>query len=164
MLWIINVSQYSAKPSALTQRKGRQICHEHRHSHIEQAFSKRDWLQHRFVVWCWVCCVASELDWFPHSDQTSLLDQSEDSITFFLYKQNHFCMEDLYVQCYWMCRICHCFCSKCLTLGFDITARSSSLLKRCQKSAEIFVGRQSQCHRIRKHPAWASRACSFFEK
>lgn len=103
-----------------------------RQSHVEQAFPKRDWLQHRIVVRCWVCAVASELDWFPHSDQTSLLDQSEDSITSFLDKQNPFCMDDLYVQCYWICRICHCFCCKCLTLGFDITARSSGLLKRCQ--------------------------------
>lgn len=39
------------------------------------------------------------LDWLAHSDQTALLDQSEDSDTSFLYKQNHFRMDDLYVQC-----------------------------------------------------------------
>lgn len=163
MLWIINVSQYSAMPSALAQRKGRQIRHEHRHSHIQQAFSKQDWLQHGCVVWCWICSVASDLDWFPHSDQTSLLDQSEDSITSFLYKQNHFCMDDVYVQCYWICRRCHCFCCKCLALGFDITARSSSLQKRCQISAEIFVGRQSRCHGIRKYPTCTSQACGLWK-
>lgn len=54
MLWITNVSQYSTTPSALAQRKGRQIRHEHRHSHIKRTFSKRDWPTR-------VCCVTLSL-------------------------------------------------------------------------------------------------------
>lgn len=76
-----------------------------------------------------------------------------------------FCMDDLYVQCRWICRICHCFCCKSfLTLGFDITARSSGLLKRRQISAEILVGRQSQCHGIRTPPQQEPRQHAVSEK
>lgn len=109
VFWIINVSQYSALPSAVTQRKGQQIGPEHRHSRVKQAFSKRDRLQHGCVVCRCVASVASELDWFPHSDQTSLSDQSKDRTTSFLRRQDHFCMDDSRASCFGICPTCHWF-------------------------------------------------------
>lgn len=108
--------------------------------------------------------VLLHLNWTGFHIQSRHPCWTSQSIASFLYKQNHFCMDDLYVQCYWICQICHCFCCKCLTLGFDITARSSSLLKPCQISGEIFVGRQSQCHEIRKHPQREPREHAVFWK
>lgn len=148
MLWITDVSQCSTTPSALAQRQGRQIRHEHRHSHIKRTFFQTGLTNTGLL--CDAEFVLLHLNWTGFHTQTTqtLLDQSEDSTTSLLYKRNHFCMDNLYVQRYWICRIVHCFCCKSWTLGFDAAARSSGLLRRSQISEEIFTGRQSQCHGI----------------
>lgn len=149
MLWITNVSQCSTTPSALAQRKGRQIRHEHRHSHVKQTFSKRDWPTR-------VCCVTLSLFCCIWTGQAATLRPlrhcwtNQRTVTHPSCTNGIiFCMDNLYVQRYWICRIVHRFCCKSWTLGFDAAARSSGLLRTSKISEEIFTERQSHCRGIK---------------